>query len=84
MAVQSFSDILTSSLYLLLNFVCSEKTTKFCEIFTLLFLQYVKVKISRNFVAILRIYEFYEFRMLMIINFISVIDRVEILIFRPL
>ena len=41
--------------YIFLKFIYSEKTTKFCELFTLL-LSYVvpvksKVKISQNFVA---------------------------------
>ena len=41
--------------YLMINFIYSEKATKFCEIFTLLFTGTAwdksKVKISQNFVA---------------------------------
>ena len=48
----------------LLKFIYSEKATKFFEVITLL-LSYVvpvksKVKISQNFVALLRIYELYN------------------------
>ena len=55
--------ILSAYVFSCLKFICSEKATKFCEIFTLL-LSYVvpvksKVKISQNFVVLLKIYELY-------------------------
>ena len=61
--------------------IYSEKAKKFCEVFTLL-LSYVvpvesKVKISQNFVALLRIYELYNGARTVIKNFFFYLFQVD-------